>query len=55
MTGGPLGLVGLVVVMLLFRPVGLAFKEKDQLSGVAMFGQAAWDAAASTHPMLRFP
>ena len=29
MTGGLLGLVGLVIVMLLFRLVGLAFKEKD--------------------------
>jgi hypothetical protein len=29
MTGGLLGLVGLVVVMLLFRLVGSGFKEKD--------------------------
>jgi hypothetical protein len=29
MTGGLLGLIGLVAVMLLFRVVGSAFKEKD--------------------------
>jgi len=29
-TGGLLGLVGVVIVMLLFRLVGLAFKENDE-------------------------
>jgi hypothetical protein len=30
MTGGALGLVGLVLVMLLFRLVGSAFSDKDK-------------------------
>jgi hypothetical protein len=30
MTGGALGLVGLVVVMLLFRLVGSAFKDREE-------------------------
>jgi hypothetical protein len=30
MTGGLLGLVGLVIVMLLFRMVGSAFSDRDE-------------------------